>query len=176
MDRLPNELQFFDPPSVQPTIESSFTLDLSPFGQVVNAEVIEFLLSKSEHYLDLLGVFLYLRCRIRHKGAGKKLGAEVDLTNQKVTETPRSVSEAADPEALKSGAYDDAKARAVDLRKAAQEAQVLAESYQEIKIIDAAPSNAFFTRYLTEWKWRLMACHSKLGMTVTGTKCFSILY
>lgn len=76
-----------------------------------------------------------------------KIGAEVDQTNQKLAEAAKSVFEAADVEALKSGAFDAAKAKAIDLRKTTHESEVSAESSQKIKLIDAAPSNPIF--YLT---------------------------
>lgn len=113
---------------------------------------------------------MYLRCRIRHKDACKTLKAEVDLTNQKLAETARSVFKAA--EALKLGASDDAKVRAAELRKAAHEAQVLAESSQEIKIIDAAPSNAIFYLMFDRVKVDINGAPFNVGYSIYGYKGF----
>ena len=75
VDRLPEELEFFDPPTVQSTIESSFNMDILPLNQVVNnSEVIEFIIPATEHYLDLTEVFLYVKCQIAHTDPTVKLG------------------------------------------------------------------------------------------------------
>lgn len=74
VDRLPEELEFFDPPIVQSTIEGSFAMDIFPVGQIINTEVLENRLPRSKFYLDLSEVFLYLKLNIVSNEASYVVG------------------------------------------------------------------------------------------------------
>ena len=83
-EHIPEELQLFDQPTVMSSISDAYSLDILPVNQSYNAEVIEFLINLSDHYLSPAETILYLKCSI-DKERGEGTTATTVLPSQTAT-------------------------------------------------------------------------------------------
>jgi hypothetical protein len=95
----------FDPPRIEASYETSFPGDTVPLATSSRADLLEFLLQKSEHFLDTSECYLSMHCKILNQSPASKFQAapvhaffyalfdrvEIELNGTPLTSTFRDV-------------------------------------------------------------------------------------